>query len=41
MVDVRAKLTVKTGAGGIDDVFPGASGGPMVALVKDRGIVFP
>jgi hypothetical protein len=39
--DVRAKLTVKQGAGGLEDVFPGAMAGPMKFLERDRGIVFP
>lgn len=38
--DVRAKLTTKAGAS-LEDVFPGASAGPMKYLGRDRGIVFP
>ena len=38
--DVRASITTKGGAS-LDSIFPGASAGPMKALLYDRGVVFP
>ena len=39
-VDVRAKLTIKSGAS-MEGVFPGYESGPMKYIQRDRGVIFP